>query len=146
MFSPVRGILDRLLRRRLKAPNDDGVVAEFRKTLGPCPVCSGPLTDHAHWRLAAVPLNRPTHVSRFADLVSAGRWEDAAREARCWASDQDVREYHAVRCPSGNGVGIVTVVFTHEFWSSDYVETARALAREDAARIEALARGHWQPL
>jgi hypothetical protein len=145
MLNPVRSILGQLFRRPMKAPRDDEAVTLFRKTLGPCPVCSGPLREHAHWRLAAVTLDRPSDASRVTDLVATGRWEDAAREVR-WAPDQDVREYHVIRCPIANGVGLVVVVFTHEFWSRDYVEVSRALSTADGERLNQLAEGRWRPL
>ena len=82
---------------------------------------------------------------RLARLVAAGEWESAAKQSQ-WRWDKDVREYHAIRCPIVNGIGLVVAVFTYDLWSNSYVEDARVLSERDATTIGALAQDRWIPL
>lgn len=147
MFNPLRSILVHLLGRPGSIKDTVGektAAAILRGILARCPVCSGQLNGHEHWRVAAVIVDSD-EASKVAILVAAGRWEEAARETH-WAHDKDVREYHALRCPVANGMGLVTAVFTHEFWSRDHVEDVRALSRVEAARLTELAQNRWLAL
>ncbi len=147
MFTTIKSRLASLLRPASRAFNtDQELAAAIRSLFGQCPACAGSLDGHAHWRLAAALVDGETgDAARLATLIRSGRWEDAAKEAR-WAHDKDVREYHAIRCPRTGRTGLVAAVFTHEFWSKDYVESARVLAEEDAGRVQQLAKAQWRPL
>ncbi len=141
------------LVRRLKwlwrpgsSPDEDDLSAVYRTLFGRCPLCGESVGGHAHWKMASAVLARPSGAAGdLARLVAERKWREAAAVTQ-WAHDADVREYHVVRCPNAGRLGLVTAVFTHEFWSGDFVEDARALAEEDESQISQLASDRWRAL
>lgn len=122
------------------------VSSVYRKLLSPCPVCGKPVDGHSYWKMASVIANEASDApATVARLVSERRWREAARVMQ-WAHDADVREYYAIRCPNSDRLGLVTVLFTHEFWSNDVIEEARALPDQDTRELSELVGDRWTTL
>lgn len=115
----------------------------YRRLFAPCPVCGKPVDGHGYWKLASVIANESSDApATVARLLSERRWREAA-QVREWVHDADIREYHAIRCPNADRLGLITVMFTHEFWSNDVVEDARVVPDEDRKEISELVGGRW---
>jgi hypothetical protein len=137
----------RLIIGRLPPPPNDAQIATvYRNLFRQCPVCGRTLEGHAVWRLASVIVGEaPKREDALADLVARGQWTDAARITES-EHDKDAREYDVIRCPFSDRLGLVTAVFTAEFWSNSFVEDARALASEDGEEIAKIAADRWRTL
>jgi sarcosine oxidase delta subunit len=157
---PARGTLDLYRCRKESCPGRirfgsfpsesvNDVSGVYRSLFGPCPLCGRPMDGHEYCKLASAIVAEPSSTSsgpdELAQLVSQRRWREAAQVTQ-WAHDADVREYFAIRCPRTGRLGLVTVMFTHEFWSNDLLEEARALPEEDGKEISTIVGDRWRTL
>jgi hypothetical protein len=109
-------------------------------------VCGESLVSHESRRLASAILGtNSSSADNLASLIAARKWEEASRIQE-WDAGKDVREYHLVRCPTSNRLGVVTLASRSEMWEDDRVEGRELLDEEDSRILEALGSDDWVKL
>lgn len=105
------------------------------------------MTGHSHWKLASAILSTgkgKESEGDLAELIAKRRWHQVI-QYKDWAPDQDVKEYHVIRCPDDPRSAIVVVVSLAAMWSDDYTQSTIVLDVEDTKRILELAGDQWEP-